>query len=148
MFLQNSAQKNSAHGSHTWTYLSSQSTILYSAFPYILKSFCQVKEILWFYLSIFCSPLFSVFSVYPSFEMHSIFTPFIYSLMFYIFLVHTRIFFKSFFQFTIFSIPVIYFNMIFEFLILLCFVLSYYQILLEKQKVENYSFWLRVQDNR
>lgn len=99
-FFKAQLRKVSVHGSRACTYLSSQSTILYSAFPYILKSFCQVKGILWFHLSIFCSPLFSVFSVFPSFEMHSVFTPFIYSLMFYVFLVHTRIFFKSFFQFT------------------------------------------------
>lgn len=102
MFLQNSAQKNF---SLCKSCLNLPFIIInHSLFCISVTSwsFCQVKEILWLYLFIFCSPLFSVFFVFPSFEMHSIFTPFIYSLTFYTFLGLTRIFFKSIFQFTIF----------------------------------------------
>lgn len=75
-------------------------------FHYILKSFCQVKEILRLYLIIFCSPLFSVFpssgtplrcilSLYLLFIL-SYFTSLQYTLP------HAGIFFKSIFKFTIF----------------------------------------------
>ena len=112
MFLQNSDQKNFSLCKSCLNL--PLITINHSLFCISVTSwsFCQVKEILWLYLFIFCSPLFSVFSVFPSFEVHSIFTPFIYSLKFYTFLGLTRILFKSIFQFTIFFFHGFYFCVI------------------------------------